>query len=102
MGYISTNHAHILSSNALINIYMLEAARRSGVARFLYTSSACVYPEYLQENADVTPLREEAAYPAQPQDAYGWEKLISEQLCTHYLRLPPEPRYVNGIETGQA
>ena len=84
VGYISGNHANILTSNALININRLAAARESGVARFLYTSSACVYPEYLQADAAVTPLKEEDAYPAEPQDAYGWEKLISERLCTHY------------------
>jgi nucleoside-diphosphate-sugar epimerase len=50
----------------------------------LYTSSACVYPEFKQTDANVTPLKEEDAYPAQPQDAYGWEKLISERLCLHY------------------
>jgi GDP-D-mannose 3', 5'-epimerase len=56
------------------------------VRRLLYTSSACVYPEYLQLDADVTPLKEEDAYPAQPQDAYGWEKLITERLCMHYYQ----------------
>jgi nucleoside-diphosphate-sugar epimerase len=50
----------------------------------LYTSSACIYPEYRQLDTDVTPLREEDAYPAQPQDAYGWEKLLAERLCLHY------------------
>jgi len=84
MGYISEHHAQILSGNALINIHMLEAARKAHVSRFLYTSSACVYPEYLQGDENVVPLKEEDAYPAQPQDAYGWEKLISERLCTHY------------------
>lgn len=84
MGFISSNHAQILHNNSLINIHTLEAARVNGVKRYLYTSSACVYPEYLQEEANVTPLKEEDAYPAQPQDAYGWEKLVSERLCTHY------------------
>src|SRR5215204_110706 len=84
MGFISANHARILRNNALINIHTLDGARINGVKRYLYTSSACVYPEYLQEQTDVTPLKEKHAYPAQPQDAYGWEKLISEQLCTHY------------------
>ncbi|MEA2582814.1 MAG: GDP-D-mannose 3, 5-epimerase [Thermomicrobiales bacterium] len=86
MGFISTHHAEILHNNALINIYTLEAARHNGVQRYLYTSSACVYPEYLQVDADVTPLKEEDAYPAQPQDAYGWEKLISEILCRYYTQ----------------
>jgi GDP-D-mannose 3', 5'-epimerase len=84
MGYISSNHARILHDNALINIHTLEAARTNGVERYLYSSSACVYPEYRQSEINVTPLREEDAYPAQPQDAYGWEKLITERLCTHY------------------
>lgn len=84
MGYISCHHAEILYSNSLINLHTLEAARVNGVNRYLYTSSACVYPEYLQESADVKPLKEEDAYPAQPQDAYGWEKLVSERLCLHY------------------
>jgi nucleoside-diphosphate-sugar epimerase len=86
MGFISTHHAQILHNNALINLHMLEAARTQKVQRLLYTSSACVYPEYLQVDADVTPLKEEDAYPAQPQDAYGWEKLITERLCMHYYQ----------------
>jgi nucleoside-diphosphate-sugar epimerase len=84
MGFISAHHAQILHNNVLINTHTLEAARVNGVARYLYTSSACVYPEYRQTEADVVPLREEDAYPAQPQDAYGWEKLVTERLCQHY------------------
>jgi nucleoside-diphosphate-sugar epimerase len=84
MGFISANHATILSNNALINLHTIEAARLHGVERYLYSSSACVYPEHLQDHADVAPLREEDAYPANPQDAYGWEKLISERLCLYY------------------
>lgn len=84
MGFISSHHAEILHNNALINIHTLEAARINGVKRYLYTSSACIYPEYRQLEADVIPLKEEDAYPAQPQDAYGWEKLIAERLCIHY------------------
>src|SRR5438270_7813346 len=84
MGFISANHARILYNNATINLHTLEAARTNGAGRYLYTSSACIYPEYLQKDAQVTPLKEEDAYPAQPQDAYGWEKLISERLCLHY------------------
>ena len=84
MGFISSHHAEILHNNSLINILTLEAARQNGVARYLYTSSACVYPEFLQEETNVTALKESDAYPAMPQDAYGWEKLISERLCTHY------------------
>ena len=92
MGFISSHHAQILHSNSLINLHTLEAARTNGVKRYLYTSSACVYPQYRQTETEVTPLREEDAYPAEPQDAYGWEKLIAERLCLHY-------REEYGIET---
>jgi len=92
MGFISNHHAAILHNNSLINLHTLDAARENGVRRYLYTSSACVYPEYRQLDANVTPLKEQDAYPAQPQDAYGWEKLVSERLCTHY-------REDYGIET---
>lgn len=92
MGFISANHARILYNNALINLHTLEAAHTNGASRYLYTSSACIYPEYLQKDANVTPLKEEDAYPAQPQDAYGWEKLITERLCLHY-------REEQGIQT---
>jgi GDP-D-mannose 3',5'-epimerase len=84
MGFISANHARILHNNSLINIHTLEAAHVNGVKRLLYTSSACIYPEHRQRDANVVPLKEEDAYPADPQDAYGWEKLITERLCTHY------------------
>lgn len=86
MGFISGNHAQILHNNSLINFHTLDAARQNKVKRYLYTSSACIYPEYLQTTTDVKPLKEEDAYPAQPQDAYGWEKLISERLCMHYTQ----------------
>ena len=84
MGFISAHHAMILYNNSLINLHTLEAARVNNVKRYLYTSSACIYPEHLQEEANVRPLKEDDAYPAYPQDAYGWEKLISERLCMHY------------------
>ncbi|MBK8019895.1 MAG: NAD-dependent epimerase/dehydratase family protein [Chloroflexi bacterium] len=84
MGFISANNALILHNNALINLHTMEAARLSGVKRYLYTSSACIYPEYLQTDANVTPLKESDAYPAQPQDAYGWEKLVTEILAHYY------------------
>jgi hypothetical protein len=73
MGFISSHHAEILHNNSLINIHTLEAARLNNVKKYLYTSSACVYPEYKQTETNVTPLKEDDAYPAQPQDAYGWE-----------------------------
>ena len=84
MGFISAHHAEILHNNALINLHTIEAARINGARRYLYTSSACIYPEYRQTETDVVALKEEDAYPAMPQDAYGWEKLVSEQLCSHY------------------
>jgi nucleoside-diphosphate-sugar epimerase len=84
MGFISANHARILHNNLLISTHTLEAARQNGVTRYLYTSSACVYPEYKQTETNVTPLKESDAYPAAPQDAYGWEKLVTERLCLHY------------------
>jgi GDP-D-mannose 3', 5'-epimerase len=84
MGFISKYHAEILHNNILINTHTIEAARLNGVTRYLYTSSACVYPEHLQTEANVKPLNEDDAYPAAPQDAYGWEKLITERLCHHY------------------
>jgi len=84
MGYISSHHSQILHNNTLIDFNTLEAARHAGVQRYLYTSSACVYPEHLQSDAAVVPLKEEDAYPAAPQDAYGWEKLLAERLCGHY------------------
>ena len=84
MGFISRYHAQILHNNLLININTLDAARANEVQRYLFTSSACIYPEFKQLDANVTPLKEEDAYPAQPQDAYGWEKLIAERLCLRY------------------
>jgi len=86
MGFISCHHSEILHNNALINLHTLEAARLQNVKRYLYTSSACVYPEYKQLETNIAPLKEDDAYPAMPQDAYGWEKLIAEQLCMHYHR----------------
>jgi len=84
MGFISCHHSEILHNNSLINTHTLEAARVNGAKRYFYTSSACVYPEFKQTETQVVPLKEEDAYPAQPQDAYGWEKLVMEHLCTHY------------------
>lgn len=84
MGFISNHHAEILHNNSLINLHTIEAAHVNDAKRYFYTSSACVYPEYLQGDADVVPLKESDAYPADPQDAYGWEKLLTERLCQHY------------------
>jgi GDP-D-mannose 3',5'-epimerase len=86
MGYITAHDAKILHDNALISISTIEAARKNGVGRYLYASSACIYPEHLQDETEVRPLREEDAYPAMPQDAYGWEKLVAERLCQYYTQ----------------
>jgi nucleoside-diphosphate-sugar epimerase len=85
IGFIHSHKAEIMHDNALINIHMLEASRLCGARRYLYTSSACVYPSYRQETPDLEPLKEEDAYPADPEDGYGWEKLFSERQCRHYL-----------------
>ncbi len=85
IGFIESHKAEIMHDNVLINVHMLEGARLNGVARYLYTSSACIYPAYRQNTPDVTPLKEEHAYPAEPEDGYGWEKLFSERQCRHYL-----------------
>jgi nucleoside-diphosphate-sugar epimerase len=84
IGFIESHKAEIMHDNVLINMHMLEAARLNGVKRYLYTSSACIYPGYKQHSADVQPLKEEDAYPADPEDGYGWEKLFSERQCRHY------------------
>lgn len=86
IGYITAYLADIARNNTLINTHMLEASRVSGVQRFLYSSSACVYAGYKQRDADVTPLKEEDAYPADPEPGYGWEKLYAEELCRYYWK----------------
>jgi nucleoside-diphosphate-sugar epimerase len=84
IGFIETNKAVIVRDNTLINHHTIEAARVHGVSRFLYTSSACVYPGYIQRRPDVTALKEDDAYPADAEDGYGWEKLYMERTCRHY------------------
>ncbi len=84
IGFIETNKAVIVRDTSLINLLSIEAARENGVKRYLYTSSACFYPGYKQKETDVTPLREEDAYPADSEDGYGWEKLYMERVCRHY------------------
>src|SRR5438067_10418145 len=84
IGFIEHNKAVIMHDNVLLNIHMLEAARLNGITRYLYTSSACIYPGYKQTSTDVTPLKEDDAYPADPEGGYGWEKLFSERQCRHY------------------
>jgi nucleoside-diphosphate-sugar epimerase len=83
MGFIENNRALCMLS-VLTNTHMLTAARDQGVQRFFYSSSACVYNGEKQKTPDVVPLKEEDAYPAQPEDGYGWEKLFSERMCRHF------------------
>ena len=84
IGYITAFHADIARNNTLINTHMLEAARQHHVKRFLFSSSACVYAQSKQKDADVAPLKEEDAFPAEPEPGYGWEKLYAEELCRYY------------------
>lgn len=83
MGFITTKDAEIIRNNTMISINSIEAARIHGVERYLYSSSACVYPMYRQTTASA-PLAEYHVYPAQPQHSYGWEKLHTEHLCKYY------------------
>ena len=83
MGFIETHKADCMLS-VMINTNMLLAARDHGAERFFYSSSACVYAADKQSSADVLPLKESDAYPAMPEDGYGWEKLFSERMCRHF------------------
>lgn len=83
MGFIENNKALCMLS-VLTNTHMLMAAKEKGVERFFYSSSACVYNGDKQKNPDVVALKEEDAYPALPEDGYGWEKLFSERMCRHF------------------
>jgi len=83
MGFIENNKALCMLS-VLINTHLLMASAEAGVRRFFYSSSACVYNADKQRTADVVPLKEEDAYPAMPEDGYGWEKLFSERMCRHF------------------
>ncbi len=83
MGFIEAHKAECMIS-VLINTHLLMAAREVGIQRFFFSSSACVYAADKQTSAEVTPLREEYAYPAMPEDGYGWEKLFSERMCRHF------------------
>jgi GDP-D-mannose 3',5'-epimerase len=83
MGFIENNKALCMLS-VLTNTHMLMAAQQTGVKRFFYSSSACVYNGDKQTSPDVVALKEEDAYPAMPEDGYGWEKLFSERMCRHF------------------
>ena len=84
MGFIEANKAACMIS-VLINTHLLMAGKDAGIERYFFSSSACIYNIALQQDADVTALREEDAYPALPEDGYGWEKLFSERMCRHFL-----------------
>jgi GDP-D-mannose 3', 5'-epimerase len=85
IGFIENNKGIIVRDNTLINLQTIEAARINQVHRYLYSSSACIYPGYRQASTDIAPLKEEDAYPADAEDGYGWEKLYMERICRHYL-----------------
>jgi GDP-D-mannose 3',5'-epimerase len=86
IGFITEVGAEVMRDNILINTLMLEGARQNNVNRYLYTSSACVYPTYRQTDPNIKGLKEEDAYPADPDNFYGWEKLFTEKMCEAYQR----------------
>jgi len=86
IGFITKVGAEVMHDNILINTYMLEASRQNKVKRYLFSSSACVYPRYRQTDPNVEGLKEEDAYPADPDNFYGWEKLATEKMCEAYQR----------------
>jgi GDP-D-mannose 3', 5'-epimerase len=86
IGFITAIGAEVMYDNVLINSYMLEAAKQNKVGRYLYTSSACIYPTFKQTSPNVVGLKESDAYPADPDNFYGWEKLFTEKLCEAYQR----------------
>lgn len=86
IGFIQdpTNHAKIIYNNTLINLNVMDSARIEGIKKIVYSSSACIYPKYKQTENNISPLKEEDAYPAEAEDAYGWEKLHAEHLALAY------------------
>lgn len=86
IGFITAVGAEVMHDNVLINTNMLEASRQSKVKRYLFSSSACIYPTYRQTTPEVKGLKEEDAYPADPDNFYGWEKLYAEKICEAYQR----------------
>jgi nucleoside-diphosphate-sugar epimerase len=86
IGFITEVGAKVMYDNILINTHMLEASRQNKVKRYLFTSSACVYPTYRQTDPNIKGLKEEDAYPADPDSFYGWEKLFTEKMCEAYQR----------------
>lgn len=86
IGFITTVGAEVMHDNTLINTFMLEASKQNNIKRYLFTSSACVYPTYRQTDPNIKGLKEEDAYPADPDNFYGWEKLYTEKMCEAYQR----------------
>ena len=84
IGFITSVFADVMHDNVLINTLMLEASVRNKVKRFLFSSSACVYPNFKQTTPDAVGLREDDAYPADPNEPYGWEKLFTEEMVKSY------------------
>jgi nucleoside-diphosphate-sugar epimerase len=83
MGFIENNKAKCMES-VLINTHLLQGSRASDVEKFFFSSSACVYASFHQNTLNIEPLKESDAYPADPEDGYGWEKLFSERMCRHF------------------
>ena len=116
IGFITSVFADVMHDNVLINTYMLEASVQNKVKRFLFSSSACVYPNFKQIKPEVEGLKEEDVYPADPNEAYGWEKLFTEEMVKAYqidrgldARIPryhniygPEGTYKGGREKAPA
>jgi GDP-D-mannose 3',5'-epimerase len=86
IGFITAVGAEVMHDNTLINTFMLEASKENEVGRYLFSSSACVYPTYRQQKSEISGLKEEDAYPADPDNFYGWEKLYTEKMCEAYQR----------------
>ena len=84
IGFITHVRADIMRDNMLMNVHLLEASKQNKVKKFLFSSSACVYPEYRQKNTNIVGLKETDAYPAEPDTFYGWEKLAAEKMCEAY------------------
>jgi GDP-D-mannose 3',5'-epimerase len=86
IGFITAIGGEVMYDNTLINTFMLDASRLNKVKRYLFSSSACIYPTYRQTDSNVKELKEEDAYPADPDNFYGWEKLYAEKMCEAYQR----------------
>ncbi len=84
MGFIENNKADCMLS-VLVNTHMLMACKENKVEKYFFSSSACAYNKDLQDKPEVSGLKESDAYPANPEDGYGWEKLFSERMCRHFL-----------------